>query len=310
MAYSTTGLPVIPYTLTTVIDGIKYETHVLTNTCQVITEDGVTLCDILKGLVTSKDLEQAIDDAKLNQESFRYKGVLNDKPDKTAIQQLYEKVGAQNGDVYLVQISNVNCQCNCNGRIPNLAYDMYCWIEKIATWVWFGSTQRNPDLNTLPLETLQKIPATLGDPGEILMIAEDGKTLIWGTADQSTDIKIDQHNTSSTAHEDIRKELSQKGDKLKIFSTIIRRADWYWDGSGSYFSYIFKDERLKAHTYFEITPIATKKAELDILKKAGIQPIYNIDYNETISYATLHCNHVPDTDIRVCVKSFGDYDDI
>ena len=60
MAYSTTGLPVIPYTLTTVIDGIKYETHVLTNTCQVITEDGVTLCDVLKGLVTSEELKQAI----------------------------------------------------------------------------------------------------------------------------------------------------------------------------------------------------------------------------------------------------------
>ena len=52
--YSTTGLPVIPYTLKTEIDGIVYETHVLTNTCQVITEDGITLCEVLKGLVTSK----------------------------------------------------------------------------------------------------------------------------------------------------------------------------------------------------------------------------------------------------------------
>ena len=64
MAYSTTGLPVIPYTLTTVIDGIKYETHVLTNTCQVITEDGVTLCDVLKGLVTSEELNNAIEGIK------------------------------------------------------------------------------------------------------------------------------------------------------------------------------------------------------------------------------------------------------
>ena len=58
--YSTTGLPVIPYTLKTEIDGIVYETHVLTNTCQVITEDGITLCEVLKGLVTSKELQEAI----------------------------------------------------------------------------------------------------------------------------------------------------------------------------------------------------------------------------------------------------------
>ena len=145
MAYSTTGLPVIPYTLTTEIDGIKYETHVLTNTCQVITEDGVTLCDVLKGLVTSKELEEALKDVKIDGKVFKFKGVLNNLPDKTAIQQLYEKVGAQTGDVYLVQISYANCDAGTH--VPNLAYDMYCWIRRINTWVWIGSTQRQPDLN-------------------------------------------------------------------------------------------------------------------------------------------------------------------
>ena len=307
MAYSTTGLPVIPYTLTTEIDGIKYETHVLTNTCQVITEDGVTLCDVLKGLVTSKELEEALKDVKIDGKVFKFKGVLNNLPDKTAIQQLYEKVGAQTGDVYLVQISYANC--NAGTHVPSLAYDMYCWIRRISTWVWIGSTQRNPDLNTLPLETLKKIPATLGKPGEVLMTAEDGTSLIWSSPDQSADIKIEEHNSDSRSHADIRKELSTKGDKLKIFNTLLRRADWYWDGSGSYFTYVFRDERIKSHSYFELTPIATKKSELDVLKKAGIQPIFNIDYNDGISYATLHCNHVPEEDIRVCVKVFGDYED-
>ena len=308
MAYSTTGLPVIPYTLTTTIDGIDYEAHVLTNTCQVITEDGVALCDVLKGLVTSKELEEALKDVKIDGKVFKFKGVLNNLPDKTAIQQLYEKVGAQTGDVYLVQISYANC--NTGTHVPSLAYDMYCWIRRISTWVWIGSTQRNPDLNTLPLETLKKIPATLGKPGEVLMTAEDGTSLIWSSPDQSADIKIEEHNSDSKSHADIRKELSTKGDKLKIFNTLLRRADWYWDGSGSYFTYVFRDERIKSHSYFELTPIATKKSELDVLKKAGIQPIFNIDYNDEISYATLHCNHVPEEDIRVCVKVFGDYEDI
>ena len=308
MAYSTTGLPVIPYTLTTEIDGIKYETHVLTNTCQVITEDGVTLCDVLKGLVTSKELEEALKDVKIDGKVFKFKGVLNNLPDKTAIQQLYEKVGAQTGDVYLVQISYANCDAGTH--VPNLAYDMYCWIRRINTWVWFGSTQRQPDLNLLPLETLKVIPATLGNPGDVMMTAEDGKTIIWSPPDQSADIKINIHDTDTNSHADIRKELSAKGDKLKIFNTILHRDNWYWDGSGAYFTYVFRDERIKAHSYFELTPIATKKSELDILKKAGIQPIFNIDYNEEISYATLHCNHVPESDIRVCVKVFGDYEDI
>ena len=73
---------------------------------------------------------------------------------------------------------------------------------------------------------------------------------------------------------------------------------------------MFKDERLAPHTYFELTPIATKKDDLDVLKKAAIQPIYNIDYNESTSYATLHCKHIPTADIRVCVKEYGDYEDI
>lgn len=310
MAYSTTGLPVIPYTLTTVIDGIKYETHVLTNTCQVITEDGVTLCDVLKGLVTSEELNKAIEGIKPEAGStdFRYKGVLNNLPDKSAIEQLFEKIGAQTGDVYLVQISNINC--HRPEHVPNLAYDMYCWIEKIATWVWIGSTQRDPDLYQLPLDTLKKIPATVGNPGEILMTAADGKTLIWGSADGSTDIQIEQHNVSPEAHQDIRAELAKKGDKLKIFNAVIHRVDWYWDGSGAYYTYVFKDERLAPHTYFELTPIATKKDDLDVLKKAAIQPIYNIDYNESTSYATLHCKHIPTADIRVCVKEYGDYEDI
>ena len=104
--YSTTGLPVIPYTLTTIIDGIKYETHVLTNTCQVITEDGITLCDILKDLVTNEKLEEAVKGISFENPVYQYKGILLNKPGKTAIDQLYEKIGMEDGEVYLVQCTD------------------------------------------------------------------------------------------------------------------------------------------------------------------------------------------------------------
>lgn len=308
MAYSTTGLPVIPYTLTTTIDGIKYETHVLTNTCQVITEDGVTLCDILKDLVTSNDLKTAIGNIKPNANTFRYKGALNDVPGHTAIQQLFEKVGMQNGDVYLVQISTVDC--TGKEHVPSTAYDMYCWIKKVNRWVWFGSTQRNPDLDRLPTDTLKIFPATLGKPGEMLMTAADGETLVWGTAEDSGHILIEKHNQDPECHEDIRKELSTKATRMKIFNTTIQRKDWYWNGDGDYFCYLFKDERLGPHTYFEITPVAVTWPEINTLRKASLHSTYVIDFNDTCSYALLHADHVPDSDIRVCVKAFGDYDDV
>lgn len=172
--YSTTGLPVIPYTLKTEIDGIVYETHVLTNTCQVITEDGITLCEVLKGLVTSKELQEAISKVTFEDTVYQYKGILLNKPDISAIDQLYSKVGMQDGEVYLVELSSAKkittraavklaekrAASEKSYPVASPRFDMYCWSSELNKWIFFGSTEKdtlqgNIDAATTRIDTLE-----------------------------------------------------------------------------------------------------------------------------------------------------------
>lgn len=309
MAYSTTGLPVIPYTLTTTLDGIKYETHVLTNTCQVITEDGIALCDVLKELVTHSDLEALIPQVNSGKPSYHYMGILMNKPDISAIDQLYEKVGMQDCEVYLVQRSvdtSLNNDTNSQRNIN--AYDMYCWADAIHSWVFSGSTEKN--MGSLELsESLNAFPEKLGLPGQTIMVSTNGKTLEWKFPDKSAEVQLESHNNDAMAHPMLLEQLSSKASKLKIFNTVLEKCQWSWMSGAGYYSYILSDERFKPHSYFEITPIAFTKSEMNILRNAGIHPIYKIEDSEQGSYAILHADHVPVRDIEVCVKLYGDYDD-
>lgn len=322
--YSTTGLPVIPYTLTTTIDGIKYETHVLTNTCQVITEDGITLCDILKDLVTNEELETVVKEMKFENPVYQYKGILLNKPGMPAIDQLYAKVGMQDGEVYLVQCSNAENQnarspvvflnakqvSELDSEAPEKRFDMYTWSVSLNQWLYFGSTEKSSLPYGFPTDSLMEFPETLGKPGQTVVVTANGRSLEWKYPDASTEDVIEAHNNDANAHPVIWKELEKKADKLKIFNTKISKDSWAWTGEGGFYTSIFAHKNLPAHCYFEITPIAVTKAELDNLKNASIHPIYSIENTPDGSYAELHADHVPNEDIDVCVKVYGDFDEI
>lgn len=322
--YSTTGLPVIPYTLKTDIDGIVYETHVLTNTCQVITEDGITLCDILKELVTNEQLQEAVKNVTLESPVYQYKGILLNKPDKTAIDQLYEKVGMQDGEVYLIQCSDTATQKTnepvvfmnakdvqqLDSSSINKRFDMYTWSTALNDWLYFGSTEKSTLPVGFPTEVLMEIPNVIGKPGQTIMVSADGKTLEWKFPSESTRTAIEEHNKDENAHPAIWKELSQKADKLKIFNAIIPSSAWSWTGEDEFYSCVFASTNLPPHCYFELTPIAVTKDEINNLKNASIHPVYMIENSSEGSYATLKADHVPKKDIEVCVKVYGDFDEI
>lgn len=308
MAYSTTGRAVIPYTLTTTIDGIEYETHVLTNTCQVITEDGITLCEVLKDLVTNDELKKILSDYKMSSSVYRYMGLLMNKPDKSAIDQLYEKVGMQDGEVYLVQRSNMQSSSMMT-LTRNNAFDMYCWANAIHSWIFFGSTEKNSGPVNLP-DSLQLFPKDLGSPGQTITISADGKSLEWAFPDETQGLQIESHNIDEASHPFILNQISTKADKLKIFNTVLNKCQWAWMDNAGYYSYVFTNDNIGPHAYFEITPIAFSRSQLDILQKAQIHPVYKIEDSELGSYAILHADHVPNTDIEVCVKVYGDFIDL
>lgn len=316
--YSTTGLPVIPYTLKTEIDGIEYETHVLTNTCQVITEDGITLCDILKDLVTNEDLESAMKDVGYDNPVYQYKGILVNLPDKTAIDQLYDKVGMQDGEVYLVQCSSttedpIQAVALSVSALPmstriavNRRFDMYCWSSALHEWLFFGSTEKSTLPEDFPLKTLTEFPDTFGKPGQVLTISTGGASLEWRYPNSSFETALEDHNSDPNAHPEIWQEIDKKADKVKIFNSVLLRDNWAWLGDDCY-SYVFEDAKIPPHSYFEITPIAFDKADLNVLKNANIRPIYSIQDSESCSYAIIRAEHVPAQDISICVKSFGTY---
>lgn len=322
--YSTTGLPVIPYTLTTTIDGIKYETHVLTNTCQVITEDGITLCDILKDLVTSETLEEAMKGITFENTVYQYKGILLNKPGFSAIDQLYSKVGMQDGEVYLVQCSNAETQnartpvvymnarqvAELDSDMPEKRFDMYTWSATLNQWLYFGSTEKSSLPDGFPTDSLMEFPETLGKPGQTVVVSANGKSLEWKYPDASTEEVLKAHNDDENAHPGIWRELEKKADKLKIFNSVIYKDSWAWTGEGGFYTCIFTNKNLPSHCYFEITPIAVTKPKLDNLKNASIHPIYSIENTSEGSYAELHADHVPAEDIEICIKVYGDFDDI
>ncbi|MCM1214026.1 MAG: hypothetical protein NC548_05850 [Lachnospiraceae bacterium] len=304
--FSTTGLPVIPWTMTTTIEGVKYEMHVLTNTCQVVTEDGVMLCDILKKLATKDEIKNIGDTLAKENRYFKLKGVLNNLPDLSAINQLYAKTGNVTGEVYLVET-------NVYGD-PKKVYDMYVYDATIATWVWCGSTSKASagGLSTADIEFIKMFPTTPGKPGQYLLMNDKGDGLIWGfgpTGSGSTHASVDWHNLDPEAHADIRRELGLKADKLIIFDDVLKQDDWVWDGEGAYYTLCYRNKNFSPRAYFELTPAYDTSAEMKMIAAAGIFPSYRIRESSEGAYALLHASSVPKGNIKLSVKLWGDYED-
>lgn len=304
--FSTTGLPVIPWTMTTTIEGIKYEMHVLTNTCQVVTEDGIMLCDILKKLATKDELKDIGNTLAKENRFFKLKGVLNNLPDLSAINQLYAKTGNLTGEVYLVET-------NVFGD-PKKVYDMYVYEATTASWIWCGSTSKAnaSGLSDADVDFIKMFPSTPGRPGQYLVVNDKGNGLIWGygpPGDGSTHASVDWHNLDPEAHADIRRELNLKADKMIIFDDVLKKEDWVWDGSGAYYTLCYKNRNLLPRCYFEITPAYDTPAEMRMIAEAKLYSSYCIRESSEGAYALLHASAVPAGDIKISVKCWGDYED-
>lgn len=290
-------LPIYPYTLTTTIDGVTYEVHPLTDSTQVITEDGLLLNEILKSLVSETELNDALKPFNLTAQYFRFKGVLNTLPDLKAIDQLYAKTGNQTGDVYLVEAS-------IYGAVDTV-YELYVWVGKLSLWAFCGSTSKTGGGTAGLPDTLKLFPETLGKPGQYLIVDESGKGLTWGYGGGSTGVEA--HNLDVTSHPSILKELSLKADKLLIFNDTLLKNKWVYTGEGAYFTYIYQNANLPKSSYFELTPIYQTPETAAMIMESEIQPAYNIFNTDADTYAVIRALRVPADNIEVCIKCFGTY---
>ena len=305
--YSATGLPVLPYTYTAVFNGIKYEIHPFTQTCEVVTEDGVSLCDVIDALqAADAEFVEFIRKMDINCPWFKYKGILRNLPDISAIEQLYAKTTPITGEVWLVEATKY-------GAVDKI-YDLYSWINDISGWVWLGSTQRKSPIEEN--DVLKLFPTEIGKPGQYLITSPTGTTLMWAY-DSSGSQKpntIEQHNLDPDAHPAIQEKLALKANQIGIFNTVIRRSEWTFDGVNPYFTYIFDNENLTPGCYFEIIPIVDTPEKLEVAAKAGFLPSYPIkEYligeDKVGAYGILMAHHVPKGDIEVTVKVYDQYID-
>lgn len=299
--YSTTGLPVLPYTFITEYDGIKYETHVLTNTRQVITEDGISLSEVLDNLITTEELNIALKTFDLNATYFKFKGILSNLPDITAIDQLYAKTGMFTGEVWLVEADKPD--------VIEKVYEMYTYVESISKWVYCGSTSKQTgELPEGYSKTLKLFPDKLGKPGQYLIVTEDGAGLTWGYAGGGdTPVDIPTHDVDPDAHLYIQNKINLKADKLVVFNDTIHKDGWSYPGDDTYFNYIYTNKNIPDDGYFEITPVFTTFEQSTVLKNAELHPIYSIHNTDEGAYAILRAKHVPTADIQICVKCYGSY---
>lgn len=300
------ALPTMPYTFTTTHDGIQYEVHPLTDVHQVLTEDGIRLCDVLNRLATKNELKDEIKKISPDCPWFRFKGVLRDLPDIKAIDQLFAKTSPLTGEVWLVEVTPPITDDAPPEKIIKI-FDMYVYSTVESGWVFIGSTQRQDTLNN---DVLKLFPTELGKPGQYLVVNEDGTSLTWGYGGENPDepLTFGQHNADPDAHPALRAAIDLKADKLLIFNDVLSKDAWTWDGENPYFTYIYKSKNLPTGTYFEMIPAVDNQEDLNVIAAANVLPSYRIVDSDAGAYAILRSKHVPEMDIPICVKSYGKYE--
>ena len=277
-------LPIYPTYSTQVINGVKYKAYYETDWNQVMTEDGVSLRNLLKSLPI------------YNKEAFyHFRGILRNRPDITAINQLYNLPHPMIGDVWLVETTWVSAQ-------DRVVCEVYVFLDPTQGWVYSGTTDRyTSTLRSLP-KTLQLMPSELGEAQQFLIVSEDGKSLTWGNP-------VKDHNEDPQAHRDIRKlieDISITAAKIRIFQDTITAGGWVYNGSNGYFEYVYTNDKIPFKSYFEITPIIEQKEMVRVIANAGMHSVYRICSGENFpSYAILKALNVPSMNIDVSIKVFG-----
>ena len=282
-------LPIYPTYTTVVKDGVKYKAYFETDWHQVVTEDGVPLCDLLQSLpgITANHF-------------YKYCGIFKSTPQMSAIDQLYALNNQKIGDVYLVETDMLVD----GGHVC----EAYVWLDNESGWVYCGTTNRKASFNRDLPDVLKLIPENLGEPDQILVVSEDGKSMTWGSIEK---LSLGDHNNDPSAHSDIRSEISIKADRLKIFNDVLASGNWTYNSEFNCFDYLYQNDKLPKNSYFEITAVIDDREDTEILTEASISPIYKIEYgNDQSPYSILRAKRVPDSDIDICVKVFGTYEEI
>lgn len=179
-----TDLPVYPTYYTEVINGVKYKIYPETNWLQVITEDGVTLKDLLESL-------PIYDDSKF----YHYKGILRNLPEVNAIDRLHNLHSPTIGDVWLVETTYL-----AEGKF---VCEVYVYLGEDGGWVCHGTTNVDATVTHSLSNTLKLVPSELGDADEILVVTKnaDGiKGITWANP-------VKDHNEDPESHADIREAI-------------------------------------------------------------------------------------------------------
>lgn len=277
-------LPIYPTYTTVVKDGVKYKAYFETDWHQVMTEDGVPLCELLQSMPSFSA-----------NNFYRYRGTFKSTPQESAISQLYALTSQKNGDVYLVETD----MFADGGRVC----EAYVWLGEGSGWVYSGTTNKKASLYKDLPSVVKLFPETLGEPNQVLVIGADGKSITWGES-------VITHNQDLEAHSDIRESIEFKADKLLIFNDTISSDEWVYNGEYPCFEYIYQSEKLTKKSYFEITPVVNSRADSEVISGASIFPVYKILYSDNgTPYTILRAKRVPTEDIEICVKCFGTYNE-
>ena len=279
-------LPIYPTFSTVVKNGVTYKAYFETDWHQVITEDGVPLCDLLRAM------------PEFNTTNFyKYCGILKSNPESSGIDQLYALTTQNVGDVYLIETDLI--------RGSGYVYEAYVWLGNGIGWVYCGTTNRQASLKKDLPEVLSLFPEELGEPNQVLIIGKDGKSITWGEPPSDID-------TDAIAEEVAKKALEViKTDRLIIFNDVLTTDGWVYNKDYPCFEYLYTNKNLATNCYFEITAAVDTPEEVKNVADAKISPIYQIKLGENHApYTTLRAKHVPNSDIRICVKSFGTYDEV
>ena len=287
------ALPIYPTYSTQVIHGKTYKTYLETDWHQVKTNDGVSLHDLLQSI-------PLFDAAK---GFYKYCGIIRNNPTKiSAMKQLNLMTDQAIGDVYLIETEVV-----VDG---GYVCEAYVWLGNDIGWTYCGTTNRKKSLEQDLSETVRLLPEDLGEPGEVLLVGSDGKSLVWGaassTAMAAANAVVQEHNDDGTSHQDIRDEMLLKADKLSVFMDTLEVGQWKYNETLLCYEYTYSSDNLPINAYFEITAIAETYEDTKMLSEAGIhQGFQIITGNNEPSYAIFRSKYVPADNIKICVKNFG-----
>lgn len=299
------GMPTKTSVLQREINGVLYAVFPETITDQVYDADGIDLTTILANLVSSKELDPIKAQLQTFTNVYRLRGILENDPSTSAIDKLYMHTGMEVGDVYLVQANTAG---------ETVVLEQYLYSGAKYGWVYLGSSgsssggggstpgSSHTHSNKAVLDLIPSIVDR--NPGDVLMIAEDGTTLKWDAVTGGTSsIAIEEHNADPEAHQDIRDLIAGKADTPIGYNDILSKDNWTLSPNGRMYIYQYTNYRIASAAYFTINPIEDEEGIIArTIRKARINSSYVINTDDpNNTYAVLTAMDRPDMDIPIFV---------